>query len=68
MTFLGQKILEQRKEKGWTQKKLAAEIGTTEDSIYSWEKGRAEPSIDFIIKLAKIFDVTTDYLFGLSDF
>jgi len=68
MSVLGSNILELRKEKGWTQKNLAVKINTTEDSIYSWEKGRAEPSVDFIIKLAEVFGVTTDYLFGLAEY
>jgi len=65
---LKDRIIEQRKEKGWTQKHLAIVIGTTEDSIYSWEKGRAEPSVDFIISLAKIFEVTVGQLLGVEEY
>jgi len=68
MNLIKDRILEQRKEKGWTQKFLASAIKTTEDSIYSWEKGRSEPSVDFIISLVKVFDVSADYLLGIKDF
>lgn len=67
MNKLKEKISELRKEKGLTQRQLANIIQTTEDSIYSWEKGRAEPSADFIIRIARFFEVTADYLLGLED-
>lgn len=50
-----------------TQKKLAEVVGTTDDCIFFWEKGRAEPSIEEIIRLADIFEVSTDYLLGRDD-
>lgn len=46
---------------------LAEAIGTTCDCIGFWEHGRSEPSIEFIIALAKYFGVTTDYLLGVAD-
>ncbi|MCL2675093.1 MAG: helix-turn-helix domain-containing protein [Firmicutes bacterium] len=67
MNLLKDKIKELRAEKSLTQKQLAQVVQTTADSIYSWEKGRSEPSVDFIIILAKFFEVTTDYLLGLED-
>jgi len=67
MNTISSRIRELRNEKELTQKQLANFIGTTEDSVFSWEKGRAEPSVSFIISLAKYFEVTTDYLLGLED-
>lgn len=56
-----ERLKELRKEDGITQKTLAEAIGTTCDCIGFWEHGRSEPSIEFIIALAKYFGVTTDY-------
>lgn len=56
-----------RKEEGLTQKKLAEYIGTSDDCIFYWETGRSEPGINDIIKLANFFQVSTDYLLGVSD-
>ena len=61
------KIKEIRTEKGYTQKQLAEAIKTTDDSIYSWEKGRSQPSIEMLRALSKFFEVSTDYLLGLED-
>jgi len=61
------RLRELRKEKGITQKELANAINTTDDSVYSWEKGRSQPSIDSIRKICRYFDITSDYLLGLEE-
>lgn len=53
-----------RKEKCITQKKLAKELTISEDTIYNWEKGRSEPSIDDLIKISTFFNITIDFLVG----
>jgi len=68
MSTISIKIRELRKEKGLTQKELAKMLKTTDDSIYSWEKARSEPSIDFIIKLCDVFDISADYLLGRKEY
>jgi len=60
------RLKELRTEDGISQKQLALAIGTSDDCIYFWEKGRSEPSIAEIIALAKYFDITTDYLLGIK--
>lgn len=67
MDIFESRLKELRKEKGKTQKELANELATTDDSIFSWEKGRSQPSIEMIRKLCVAFDVTADYLIGLED-
>lgn len=46
---------------------IAALYGKTDAAIRSWEAGRTKPDVDTLIKLAKYFGCTTDYLLGLSD-
>lgn len=59
---LAEKLFELRKEKGWSQEKLAEKINVSRQSISKWESGQVLPEIEKIIELSKIFQVTTDYL------
>ena len=61
------RLKELRTEKGITQKELAAELGTTDDSIYSWKKGRSQPSIDMMRQMCNYFNVSAGYLLGLEE-
>ena len=56
-----------RCEKQLSQKQLADELKTTNSSICDWETGRAEPNIETLINIAKLFEVSVDYLLGLDD-
>ena len=56
-----------RCEKQLSQKQLADELKTTNSSICDWETGRAEPNIETLINIAKLFEVSVDYLLGLED-
>ncbi len=50
-----------------SQKQLAELLGTTNSSICDWERGRSEPDKNFLLKLAACFQVSVDYLLGLSE-
>ena len=52
---------------GFTQKQLAEKLNTTNSSVCDWECGRSEPDIATLKKIAKYFNVSTDYLLGLTD-
>jgi len=67
MDIFAVRLKELRTEKGCTQKQLASAINTTDDSIFSWEKGRSQPSFDALRALCKYFEVSSDYLLGLED-
>ena len=67
MENIGKRIRELRKEMDCTQSKLADVLGVTQDSISLWENGKRIPDTQYIITLAKFFNVTSDYLLGLSD-
>ncbi len=64
MTF-GSKIKMLRNERNMTQPDLAAELGVTVRTVAYYENDERQPKKTTIIKLCKIFDVSTDYL--LSD-
>lgn len=61
------KISEIRKERGITQKDLAEYLNISPGNLCEWEKGRIEPSIDFLNKIADYFNVSIDYLVGRED-
>ena len=56
-----------RTSKGLTQKQLADTIGVSEVSLQRFEYGSSRPSLDTLIALADLFDVSLDYLCGRSD-
>ena len=66
-TFIPERLKELRKERGLTQKQLAEVLETTDDSIFSWEKGRSQPSIETLQKICNYFNVSADYLIGLKN-
>lgn len=51
-----------REEKGLTQADLAKQLGITRSSVNAWELGISVPSTQYIVELAQIFKVSTDYL------
>lgn len=67
LTNFPQKLREERKKRGMTQQEVADKIGINRGSYSNWENGKREPTLDNIIKLANILDVTVDYLLGRSD-
>ncbi len=59
---IGKTIAELRKAKGWTQRELAGKLQVSDKTISKWEKDVGSPSIEFFPILAKIFNVSVDYL------
>ena len=58
------KIKEYREELQWTQKELAEKLGNVQRNVSNWENGTSEPDCATIVKLAEIFDISIDELFG----
>ena len=63
----GERITDLRKARGWDQKTLAENSGLSESQISRIENGKiGKLSHDILIKLAKVFHVSTDYILGLT--
>ena len=63
----GERITDLRKARGWDQKDLADNSGLPRSQISRIENGKIEKlSHDILIKLAKTFHVSTDYILGLT--
>ena len=67
MVDFGNKLKELRKQAGLTQKQLGDKIKVTKSVISYYELQERYPSPERLIKLAKTFHVTTDYLLGLEN-
>lgn len=63
---MGQIIKKLRKGHGFTQEELAERLGVTYQAISKWENDSGMPDISQIVPLATIFDVSTDFLFGID--
>ena len=61
------RLKELRQEKGIGQIELAKKLEVSKGIISLWENGQREPNMYSLIKLAKFFNVTIDYLVGLED-
>ena len=53
--------------KGITQKQLAIDVNASERGIQNYELCERKPACEHLIKLANYFNVSTDYLLGLTD-
>lgn len=61
------RIKELREEYQFTQKELAEKLGNVQRNVSNWENGTSEPDCETILKLADIFKVSIDELFGRNE-
>ena len=55
-----------RKEKGISQKEVAAKLCISQALLSHYEKGIRECGLDFLVRCAVFYGVSTDYLLGIS--
>ena len=63
MTF-SEIIAAYRKDLGLTQEGLASQLGVTNQAVSKWESGQSCPDIALLPKIADLFGITLDELFG----
>ena len=56
-----------RKEKKISQTRLSIELEVSQETISAYENGRHYPSAKSLLKLREIFNVSIDYILGLTD-
>lgn len=66
MVDFGKKLKKLRLESGYTQQQLATKLGITKSVVSYYELQERYPSPEVLIRLAHIFNVSTDYLLGLE--
>lgn len=64
---ISDRIKELRAEFDLSQAKLGDLLSVSQDTISLWENDKALPSVEYIIVICKIFDVSADYLLCLKD-
>lgn len=64
---LGTRLKMLRENMGLTQENLGKKLHVSKVSICKYETGISEPSLDILVKIADIFDVSTDYLLGREE-
>lgn len=65
--MIGERLLDLRKDAGLTQDELASILRTNKHSISAYEREKNEPSDSMKIAIADYFNVSVDYLLGLTD-
>ena len=68
MKIFANKLKELRKEKNMSQQQMAEYLNIKQQSYARYELDTSEPSYEMLVIIAKFFEVSTDYLLGLSDF
>ncbi len=67
MILFKTRLIRLRKERNLTQEQLSNELGFTRSAIASWEAGTRIPDIIKLRALSCFFNVSSDFLLGLSD-
>jgi len=55
-----------RESNNLTQSELARQLGITRSSVNAWEQGISVPSTQYVVELARLFNVSVDYLLGVD--
>lgn len=66
-TSISQRLIRLRKEKNLSQKDAAEALGVSQALLSHYEKGIRECRLDFLCKASVFYDVSSDYLLGLSE-
>lgn len=60
--MLGARIATLRKAAGWNQAELAQRLRISPSAVGMYEQGRREPSADMLVQIARVLNVSVDYL------
>ncbi|MBQ2701537.1 MAG: helix-turn-helix transcriptional regulator [Clostridia bacterium] len=65
---VAKRIKEIRVDNGLSQEKFGRLLSVSQDTVSLWEKGKSVPTAEFLIAIAKQFDVSIDYILCLKDY
>lgn len=65
--MIGERLAEIRKDHGDTQQTLADKLNVTKFTVSSWEQNKSEPNHDTLVRICRLYSISSDYLLGLSD-
>ncbi len=64
--MVAERIKMLREQREMTQSELAKRLNITRSSVNAWEQGISVPSTQYIVELAALLHVSTDYLLGVD--
>ncbi|MCI8413805.1 MAG: helix-turn-helix transcriptional regulator [Clostridia bacterium] len=67
MKIFQQRLIEQRKLFGFTQREMSEKLQITQPSYIRYENDTSEPTQECLVKIADIFDVSVDFLLGRKE-
>ncbi|MBD5131137.1 MAG: helix-turn-helix transcriptional regulator [Clostridiales bacterium] len=67
MEAFAKRLRELRESYGYTQKQVAEKLHICQQSYARYEIDTGEPSLTTLVKLSQLFEVSVDYLLGISD-
>jgi transcriptional regulator with XRE-family HTH domain len=65
--MLSEMIKSLRENAGYSQSQLAKKLDVTRSSVNAWEMGLSTPTTPYIVEMAKLFHVSTDYILGIHN-
>lgn len=65
--MIGERLAEIRKDHGDKQTDLAQKLNVSLSTIRSWEQEKSAPPHDMLVRICRLYRVSSDYLLGLSD-
>lgn len=63
---LGERLYRERKKLGLSQENLANQIDVSRQAVSKWEQGASSPDLNNLVALAKVLNVSIDYLLGVD--
>lgn len=67
MKIFIERLIEQRKLNRYTQRQMAEYLQITQPSYVRYENGSSQPTLENLVKMADLFDISVDYLLGREE-
>ena len=67
MKVFAERLIELRKDRGLSQATVAKDLNVSLGIICYWETNKSDPTAGNIAKIARYFNVSSDFLLGLND-
>lgn len=65
--MLNEKIKKLRSSYNMSQVDLAKQLGVSKQCVSNWENDNVQPSVEMLVKIAKFFNVSADYLLDMEE-
>lgn len=63
-----EKLMELRKQRGWSQEELGNRLNVTRQTVSKWELGQTTPEMDKLVEISQLFDISLDELLNNPKF